>query len=181
MRGLDVEEDVMEHLTDDLYLLNIKFNVDCIIAKESVELDLEVCVKNKSSHKVTITTFLDMMLLTHCVKIVQICRHYWSAFSLAQSKYRKIRTRNNSVFGHSWRSCSKEESNEEEVSDDVTKPSFNHEIYAVFLFQNYNLFSKFGANLMKVLIAINCVTDIDFQGTKRKSIVTVLKTFFNER
>ena len=34
---------------------------------------------------------------------------------------------------------------------------------------------------MKVLIAINCVTDIDFQGTKRKSIVTVLKTFFNER
>ena len=34
---------------------------------------------------------------------------------------------------------------------------------------------------MKVLKAINCATDIDSQGTKEKSIVTVLKTFFNER
>lgn len=34
---------------------------------------------------------------------------------------------------------------------------------------------------MKVLKDINRFTDIDSQGTKRKSIVTVLKTFFNER
>ena len=36
----------------------------------------------------------------HCVKIVQIRSYFWSVFSCIQSEYRKIRTRNNSVFGH---------------------------------------------------------------------------------
>ena len=36
----------------------------------------------------------------HCVKSVQIRSYLWSVFSCIQSKYRKIRTRNNSAFGH---------------------------------------------------------------------------------
>ena len=35
----------------------------------------------------------------HCVKSVQIRSYIWSIFSCIQSEYRKIRTRNNSVFG----------------------------------------------------------------------------------
>ena len=38
--------------------------------------------------------------ILHCVKSVQIRSYLWSAFSCIQSEYRKIRTRNNSVFGH---------------------------------------------------------------------------------
>ena len=36
----------------------------------------------------------------YCVKSVQIPSNFWSVFSYIQSEYRKIRTRNNSVFGH---------------------------------------------------------------------------------
>ena len=48
--------------------------------------------------------------MIHCVKSVQIRSYFWSVFSCfwteygvnlrVQSEYRKIRTRNNSVFGH---------------------------------------------------------------------------------
>ena len=40
----------------------------------------------------------------HCVKSVQIRSNFWSVFSCIQSKYRKIRIKNNSVFGHFSRS-----------------------------------------------------------------------------
>ena len=40
----------------------------------------------------------------HCVKSVQIRSYFWSAFSCIWTEYRKIRTRNNPVFGHSSRS-----------------------------------------------------------------------------
>ena len=36
----------------------------------------------------------------HCVKSVQIRSYFWSVFSCIQSEYRKIWTRNNSVFRH---------------------------------------------------------------------------------
>ena len=43
----------------------------------------------------------------HCVKSVQIQSYFWSVFSCIQTvnlhiqyKFRKIRTRNNSIFGH---------------------------------------------------------------------------------
>ena len=36
----------------------------------------------------------------HCVKNVQIRSYFWSVFSWTE--YRKIRTRNNSVFRHFW-------------------------------------------------------------------------------
>ena len=39
-----------------------------------------------------------------CVKSVQIRSYFWSLFSCIQSEYRKIRTRNNSVFWHFSRS-----------------------------------------------------------------------------
>ena len=40
----------------------------------------------------------------HCVKSVQIQSCFWSVFSCLQTEHRKIRTRNNSVFGHFSRS-----------------------------------------------------------------------------
>ena len=40
----------------------------------------------------------------HCAKSVQIRSYFWSVFSCIRIEYRKIRTRNNSVFGHFSRS-----------------------------------------------------------------------------
>ena len=40
----------------------------------------------------------------HCVKSVRIWSYLWSVFSCIQYKYRKLWTRNNSVFGHFSRS-----------------------------------------------------------------------------
>ena len=40
----------------------------------------------------------------HCVKSVQIRRYFWFMFSYIRTEYRKIRTRNNVVFGHFSRS-----------------------------------------------------------------------------
>ena len=40
----------------------------------------------------------------HCVKSVQIRSFFWSVFSCIRTEYRKIRTRNNSVFRHFSRS-----------------------------------------------------------------------------
>ena len=69
------------------------------------------------------------------------------------------------------------EPDEEGVSDDVTKPSLNDPIDAVFLFQNYRFLST---DLLKALKDINLVIDINSQGTKRQSIVSALKIFFNK-
>ena len=41
---------------------------------------------------------------THCVKSVQIRSYFWSVFSCIRIEYRKVRTRNNSVFGQFSRS-----------------------------------------------------------------------------
>ena len=51
-RGLDVKDDVMENLKDDLNLLKTKVNVDYnTTVKELVDLDLDICVTNRSSDK----------------------------------------------------------------------------------------------------------------------------------
>ena len=42
--------------------------------------------------------------MIHSVKSVQIRSYFWSVFSCIQSEYRKIQTRNNSLFGHFSRS-----------------------------------------------------------------------------
>ena len=44
-------------------------------------------------------------LICHWVKSVQIRSYFWSIFSCIRTEYRKILTRNNSVFGHFSRSC----------------------------------------------------------------------------
>ena len=54
----------------------------------------------------------------HCMKSVQIRSYFWSVFSCIQSEYRKIRTRNNSVFGHF--SCSGQQ------AETVLKLYFHH-------------------------------------------------------
>ena len=40
----------------------------------------------------------------HCRKSVQMRSHFWFVFSFIRTEYRKIRTRNNTVFGHFSRS-----------------------------------------------------------------------------
>ena len=45
------------------------------------------------------------IIVSCCMKSVQIRSYFWFVFSCIQSKYRKIRTRNNSVFGHISRSA----------------------------------------------------------------------------
>ena len=65
-----------------------------------------------------------------------------------------------------------EESDEEELSNYVTKPSFNDAMDAITLLENYSLFIKFGADLMKALEDINRDVDIDSQSNKRQSIIT---------
>ena len=111
-RGLDTEEDVMENVKDDLDLLMTKFNVDFdITADELVDMDLDVCITNKSSDEDIIAE----------------------------------------ISGHD----AEEESDEEEVSDYVTKLSFNDAMDAITLLENYSLFTKFGADLMKALEDIN--------------------------
>ena len=47
---------------------------------------------------------LSLIWAIHCVKSVQMRSHFWSVFSCIWTEYRKIRTRNNSVFGHFSRS-----------------------------------------------------------------------------
>ena len=42
--------------------------------------------------------------VNHCVKSVQIRSYFWSLFSCIRTECRKIRTRNNSVFGQFSRS-----------------------------------------------------------------------------
>ena len=131
-RGLDIEEDVMENLKDDLDLLMTKFNVDFdITADELVDMDLDVCITNKSSDEDIIAE----------------------------------------ISGHDAADA-EEESDEEEVSNYVTKPSFNDAMDAITLLENYSLFTKFGADLMKALEDINRVVDIDSQSNKRQSIIT---------
>ena len=45
-----------------------------------------------------------VIILDHYVKNVQLLSYLWSVFSCIRTEYRKIRTRNNSVFGHFSRS-----------------------------------------------------------------------------
>ena len=49
--------------------------------------------------------FLWKKKMLHCVKRVQIGSYFWFIFSCIQSEYRKIRTRNNCLFGHFPRSA----------------------------------------------------------------------------
>ena len=60
--------------------LNLKYLVECY--------DLSGFFRNYEKKK------------KHCVKSVQKRSYFWSVFSCIQPKYKKIRTRNNSVIEH---------------------------------------------------------------------------------
>ena len=49
---------------------------------------------------IAITQNIANLQKSHCVISLQIQSFFWSVFSCIQSKYRKIRTMRNSVFGH---------------------------------------------------------------------------------
>ena len=51
-----------------------------------------------------------------CVKSVQLWSHFWSVFFYIRTAYRKIRTRNNSVFGYFSRSAYFRHSNNIQVA-----------------------------------------------------------------
>ena len=57
-----------------------------------------------SNQKNNLIRFGFIQSTTHCVKSVQIRSFFWSVFSYIRPEYRKIRTRKNSIFGHSLRS-----------------------------------------------------------------------------
>ena len=46
---------------------------------------------------------------SHCVKSAQIRSYFWPLFFSTRTEYKKIRTRNNSVFGHFSRSAHQSE------------------------------------------------------------------------
>ena len=54
-----------------------------------------------------IKTYSNFYRLWHCLKSVQIRSFFWSLFSCIRNEYWKIRTRQNSVFGHFSRSVKK--------------------------------------------------------------------------
>ena len=60
--------------------------------------------------------------IPHCVKSVQIQSFFWSVFSCIRTKYRKIRTRTNSVFRHFLRSARVYYSKYDPLSEFISKP-----------------------------------------------------------
>ena len=58
------------------------------------ELTISIFLTNAS------WTFSSVFCMSDCVEIVQIRSFFLSVFPCIQSQYRKIQTRNNSVFGH---------------------------------------------------------------------------------
>ena len=64
-----------------LLFRSIKLSCDSIMV--TVNMSIQIC-----------------HLFEHCMKSVQIRSYFWSAFSCIHSEYRKIQTRNNSVFWH---------------------------------------------------------------------------------
>ena len=54
-----------------------------------------------------ILTIGTILTTWHYAKIVQIRSYFWSVFSCIRTEYRKIRTRNNSVFGNFSRSVNR--------------------------------------------------------------------------
>ena len=65
-----------------------------------------VFVSDRAMHNSRLSSeyYFTSAVKRHCVKSVQIRSFFWSVFSLIQSKYTKIRTRKNCVFGHFSRS-----------------------------------------------------------------------------
>ena len=90
---------------------NLQFRTDLVTCA-----DIKWCVQTLSWINSWINSWIIWYIYINCgpetklnkrnhgVKSVQILSYFWSVFSSIQSKYKKIRTRNNSVFGHFSRS-----------------------------------------------------------------------------
>ena len=76
--------------------------ISATLKQETLFLNGHPTIAASQSFKIKQVTF--SLLISHCVKSVQIRSYFRSAFSCIQSEYRKIPTRNNSVFGHISRS-----------------------------------------------------------------------------
>ena len=61
-------------------------------------------LRKNNSFIINSTIFQYLCIFNHWVKNVQILSYFWSVFSCIRTEYRKIRTRNNSAFGHFSRS-----------------------------------------------------------------------------
>ena len=85
-----------------LFISNMENYVTYTDKKPSVTSAMKCRLNNYPKYSLKISTLLSHRLLT--AWSVQIRSHFWSVFSCIESKYRKTRTRNNSVFGHFPRS-----------------------------------------------------------------------------
>ena len=109
---VEVSENV-DKLSDTkshLQVTDLKPNTESMIETESIQ------EKKTENSKEGARLECKNYFISHCVKSVQIRSHFWSVFSRIQTEYGeilslriqsecgKIRTRNNSVFGHSSRS-----------------------------------------------------------------------------
>ena len=76
-----------------------------------------------------------------------------------------------------------EEYNEEEVSDDVKKPSFNEAMDSIIVLENYCLISKFGTDLKKALKDINRAIDINSSiiGEVNRTVFFFHKAYFKPK
>ena len=76
-----------------------------------------------------------------------------------------------------------EEYNEEEVSDDVKKPSFNEAMDSIIVLENYSLISKFGTDLKKALKDINRAIDINSSiiGEVNRTVFFFRKAYFKPK
>ena len=84
------------------------------------------------------THILDMSY--HCVKSVQIRSYFWSLTSCILTEYLKIRTRNNSVFGHFSHSAMFISVSNKSIITKILKNVFSYTICVLiyfFLYSNY--------------------------------------------
>ena len=73
--------------------------------------DQHPAATKKENKKTQSKTKQNKIKSKRCAKSAQIRSYFWSVFSCIQSEYRKIRTRNNSVFGYFSRSQNKTKQN----------------------------------------------------------------------
>ena len=94
----------------------------------------------------------------HCVKTVQIQGYLWSIFSCIWTEYRKIRTRNNSVFGHFSRGSFAHNFQEDQLYRTLLGNIFSIAASCTFwkVFQIFYIFCM-GTNAWQFESKINCL------------------------
>ena len=70
------------------------------IVQNSSSIQVTLRKRNSYVFKIIFIEASEASVNTHCVKSVQMQSYFWFLFSCIPTEYRKIRTRNNSIFGH---------------------------------------------------------------------------------